>query len=130
MSVADKLTYVNMTKVLIRAAIIGKGVSFPAAFTFRILANYVSQIGGNTAYDTNVTAPGDMATKLAYLYKTKQLIKNAIKAKGVTVSDNFRNAIFEISMIPVPGGGAIPRYPSDIYIDPPLDGLYPVEEAV
>jgi hypothetical protein len=126
MSIATKLTYVNMTKILIRAAIITKGVSVPGTFTFRSLANYVSQIGGNTPYDTDVTAPGGMSEKLTYLYETKQLIKNAIKAKGIAVNDNFRNAIFEIIMIPIPGGGAIPRYPSDIYIDPPLDGLYPV----
>jgi hypothetical protein len=115
-----------MTKVLIRAAIVTKGVSVPQTYTFRGLANYVSQIGGNTPYDTDVTVPGGMSEKLAYLYETKQLIKNAIMAKGITVSDNFRNAIFEISMIPIPGGGAILRYPSNIYIDPPLDGLYPV----
>jgi hypothetical protein len=129
MSIATKLTYVNMTKILIRAAIIGKGVSVPQTFTFRSLANYVSQIGGNTPYNTDVT-PGGMSEKLEYLYETKQLIKNAIKAKGITVNNNFRNAIFEIAMIPIPGGGAIPRYPDNTYIDPPLDGLYPVQEAV
>jgi hypothetical protein len=126
MSIEDKLVYLNRTKVLIRAIIIGKGVAVPEQYTFRHLADKIAEIGGvTTAYDHNVTAPAGMSPELAYLYKTKQLIKNAIQAKGVTPGDNFRGYVFKIAQIP--GGGVITYYPSSrAYSDPMLDGMYPV----
>jgi hypothetical protein len=126
MSIADKLVYINRTKILIRAIIIGKGVAVPEQYTFRQLADKVAEIGGTTtAYDHNVTAPAWMSVKLAYLYKTKLLIKNAIQAKGVIPEDNFRGYVFKIAQIP--GGGVITYYPSNGgYSDPMLDGMYPV----
>jgi hypothetical protein len=124
MSAADKLTYLNRTKVLIRAIIIGKGVNVPTQYTFRQLADKVAGIGGTTtAYDQNVTAPAGMPPKAAYLYETKLLIKNAIQAKGVTPGDNFREYVFKIAQIP--GGGVITFYPGNQH-DPALDGMYPV----
>jgi hypothetical protein len=124
MSAADKLTYLNRTKVFIRATIIGKGVNVPEQYTFRQLADKVAEIGGTiTDYDKNVTAPAGMAPKLAYLYKTKLLIKNAIQAKSVTPGDNFRDYVFKIAQIP--GSGVITFYPGNPY-DPPLDGFFPV----
>jgi hypothetical protein len=130
MSIAGKLVYINRTKVLLRAVIIGKGVAAPEQYTFRQLADKVAEIGGvTTAYDHNVTAPGWMPPKLACLYKTKQLIKNAIQAKGVAPGTNFRGYVSRIAEIP--GGGVITYYPTDgaydgAYSEPMLDGMYPV----
>jgi hypothetical protein len=126
MSIADKLVYLNRTKIFIRAIIIGKGVAVPESYTFRQLADKVAEIGGaTTVYDHNVTALAGMSSKLAYLYKTKLLIKNAIQAKGITPGDSFRDYVFKIAQIP--GGGVITYYPSDgAYSDPMLDGMYPV----
>jgi hypothetical protein len=124
-SIADALVYLNRTKVFIRAIIIGKGVTVPEQYTFRDLPDKVAQIGGVTAYDRNVTSPSGMTAKLAYLYKTKLLIKNAIQTKGVTPGDNFRDYVFKIAQIP--GGGVITYYPSSgDNSDPMLDGMYPV----
>jgi hypothetical protein len=126
MSIADKLVYINRTKALIRAVIVGKGVAVSEQYTFRELADKVAEIGGVTAaYDHNVTAPGWMPPKLAYLYKTKLLIKNAIQAKDVIPGDNFREYVFKIAQIP--GSGVITYYPTDgAYSDPMLDGMYPI----
>jgi hypothetical protein len=124
MSIADKLIRLNETKTLIRAVIIGKGVDVPEQYTFRQLADRVAEIGGITAYEHNVMAPAWMPVKIAYLYKTKQLIKNVIQAKGVSPGDNFRDYIFKIAQIP--GGGVIAFYPGDP-VDPIMDGFYPVE---
>jgi hypothetical protein len=125
MSIADKLVCLNRTKALIRAIIAGKGVAVPENYTFRQLAGKVAEIGGETAaYDLNAAAPAWMPPKLARLYTTKLLIKNAIQAKGVTPGDNFREYVFKIAQIP--GGGVIAYYPSDgDYTDPMLGGMYP-----
>jgi hypothetical protein len=126
MTIANKLVYINRTKIFIRTIIIGKGVTVPEQYTFRELANKVAEIGGViTVYDHDVTVPDWMPPKMAYLYETKLLIKNAIQAKGVTPGDNFREYVFKIAQIP--GGGVITYYPSDgVYSDPALDGMYPV----
>jgi hypothetical protein len=124
-STADKLVQINRTKVLLRAVIIGKGVSVPGQYTFRQLADKVAEINGTTAYSHNVTAPSWMPSKLAYLYKTKLLIKNAIQAKGVSPGDNFREYVFKIAQIP--GSGVITYYPtSGDYQYPMLGVIYPV----
>jgi acetyl-CoA carboxylase alpha subunit len=127
-SIADKLVYLNRTKILIRATIIGKGVAVPAQYIFRQLADKVAEIGGATDYNHTVTAPDGMSPKLAYLYKTKQLIKNAIQAKGVTPGDSFRGFVAKIAEIP--GTGVITYYPGSggNIFDPPLGGFYPVKE--
>jgi hypothetical protein len=122
MSIANKLAYINRTKILIRAVITGKGVAVPEQYTFRQLADKIAEIGSTTAYDHDATAPAGMSPELAYLYETKLLIKNAIQAKGVEPGDNFRDYVFKIAQIP--GGGVITFYPGDPY-DPPLDGFYP-----
>ncbi|MDR1249308.1 MAG: hypothetical protein LBK63_08405 [Treponema sp.] len=127
MSIADKLACLNRAKIFIRAIIIGKGVAVPERYTFRQLADKVAEIGGaTTAYDHNVTAPAWMPPKLAYLYETKLLIKNAIQAKGVTPGDNLREYVFKIAELP--GGGVITYYPGtggNIF-DPMLGDFYPV----
>jgi hypothetical protein len=128
MSIADKLSNINRAKILIRATIIGKGVEVPAQYTFRQLADKIAEIGGATAYDHNVAAPDWMPPKLAYLYETKLLIKNAIQAKGVAPEDNFRGYVFKIADIP--GSGVITYYPTGgAYSDPLLDGMYPVKDS-
>jgi hypothetical protein len=125
MSIPDKLIRLNETKAFIRAVIIGKGVGVPESYTFRQLADKIAEISGTTAYEHTVTAPAWMPPKTAYLYKTKQLIKNAIQAKGVSPGDNFRDYVFKIAQIP--GGGKITFYPtSGNYSDPMLGGAYPV----
>jgi hypothetical protein len=125
MSIADKLACLDVTKALIRATIIGKGVAVPEQYTFRQLADKIAEIGDTTAYDRDVTAPSWMPPKLACLYTTKLFIKNAIQAKGVTPGDNLGEYVFKIAQIP--GGGVITYYPPDeAYSDPMLDGMYPV----
>jgi hypothetical protein len=124
MSVADKLVYINQTKASIRFAIIGRGVAVPEQYTFRQLADKVAEINGVIPYDRNVAAPAGMPPKLAWLYETKLLIKNAIQAKGVTPGENFRDYAFKTAQIH--GGGAITWYPTDgAYSDPMFDGMYP-----
>jgi hypothetical protein len=126
MSIAGKLLYLNETKVFIRAVIIGKGVEVSEQYTFRQLADKAAEINGTIGYDHNVTAPGWMPPKMAYLYETKELLKNAIQAKGVSPGDNFRDYVFKIAQIP--GGGKIMFYPTadGAYSDPMIDGFYPV----
>jgi hypothetical protein len=126
MSIADKLSIINSVKKSIWAIIIGKGVDVPEAYTFRDLPDKVAAINGTTAYDHDVTAPAWMPPKLANLYKTKLLIKNALQAKGVAPGDDITEYVSKIAQ--VPGTGVITYYPTadGSYVDPMLGDIYPV----
>jgi hypothetical protein len=126
MSIVDKLVSVNRSKIALRSIIIGKGVDVPEDCPFRDLADRVADINGATAYDHNVAAPAWMPPKLARLFETRLLIKNAIQAKGADPGDNLAEYVWKIAALP--GGRTIAYYPTadELLTDPALEGFFPV----
>lgn len=87
-NVIDKLNYLLETKELIAQAIEDQGV-FVFSFTpFREYPSLILDINGNNGAslsDSGFTGDGTIAGKLRYLEETKDLIRQAIELKGVTV---------------------------------------------
>lgn len=104
---ADKLNYAVETKRLIKEAIRSKGVSVVDSDTFRSYANKILSIEGLTStanvanYSASVLSANTGNSKSSYLQETKRLIKEAIKTKGVAVSDTdtFRSYADKIKQI-------------------------------
>lgn len=86
-SVIDKLTYTKATKELIRQAIAGHGVDVSPVVPFRdypYLILTINSLGG-TVTDSGFYGDETVSGKLSYLEETKNLIRQAIQRKGVTV---------------------------------------------
>ena len=102
-SIKEKIDYIKETKDLIREAIIAQGVDVPENTTFREYANKIDSIKNTThvADNTKLTSGTAVEKKLYYLNKTKENIKRAIVAAGVSVldSDTFRSYAAKIAQI-------------------------------
>ena len=102
-SIKEKIDYVKETKGLIREAIIAQGVDVPENTTFREYANKIDSIKNTTHVADNTTLASGTAVekKIYYLSKTKENIKRAIVAAGVSVldSDTFRSYATKIAQI-------------------------------
>ena len=102
-SIKEKIDYIKETKDLIREAIIAQGVDVPENTTFREYANKIDSIKNTThvADNTKLASGTAVEKKLYYLNKTKENIKRAIVAAGVSVldSDTFRSYATKIAQI-------------------------------
>lgn len=102
-SITDKINYIKETKLLIKNAIIAQGVEVPDTTTFREYATKIDQIKSTThvSDNTKLTSGTDIEKKIYYLNKTKENIKRAIVAAGVSVleTDSFRNYADKITQI-------------------------------
>ena len=87
-TLADKLVYLNGTKVAIHDAIEAQGVSIPSGAPFRDYPIYIDNIDEavwvENDYSTT-TGDGTLAEKLLYLNETKQFIHDAIENQGVSI---------------------------------------------
>ena len=92
-SIKEKIKYIKETKKLIREAIIAQGVDVPENTTFRDYANKIDSIKNTIHVSDNTTLASGTAVekKIYYLSKTKENIKRAIVAAGVSVleTDTF-----------------------------------------
>lgn len=100
----NKLSYVYDTKIAIRDAIVSKGVDIPDQTHFRDYANAIGYIGSAEPFQPAVLDISNLKTlgqKLSYTLDTKELIRNAIIAKGVEVPEatTFREYASMISNI-------------------------------
>ncbi len=102
-SIKEKIKYIKETKKLIREAIIAQGVDVPENTTFRDYANKIDNIKNTTHVSDNTTLTSGTAVekKIYYLSKTKENIKRAIVAAGVSVleTDTFRSYANKIAQI-------------------------------
>ena len=104
-SIKEKIKYIKETKKLIREAIIAQGVDVPENTTFRDYANKIDSIKNTTHVSDNTTLTSGTAVekKIYYLSKTKENIKRAIVAAGVSVleTDTFRSYANKIAKIKI-----------------------------
>lgn len=102
-SITDKINYIKETKFLIKNAIVAQGVEVPDTTTFREYAAKIDQIKNTThvSDNTKLTTGTAVEKKLYYLNKTKENIKRAIVAAGVSVleTDSFRSYADKIAQI-------------------------------
>lgn len=111
-TVIDKALYLMETKNLIKQAIRDKGVTIPDSTIFRAYPNLILSINDSGGFVTgsDYVPDGSLIGKINYLNITKDMIRQAIEAKGVEVPDDatfrdYAELIGQITARPGSGGG-------------------------